>query len=142
MPDMTSRRLVRLVWVLAGLPASACLAACGAVRSSATPSPAFKGMELYSWKTPAGEWAYAILSGTNRRKFLEEVQAEPLTLAEVKRRIAELPERESLTWSNEVAEPAGTETTTLPFPPDEVIEELRALAKAGGVSFSVPSDEE
>jgi len=93
---------------------------------------AFKGMELYSWLDERGEWAFDVTFGTNRRKFLDEVKSKPLTLAQVRERIAELPELESLTWTADVAGKDG-EIVSLPFPPAAIVDELVAVARAKGV---------
>ena len=67
-----------------------------ALESERSEELAFKGMELYSWQSEAGEWQYAILVGTNRNKTLDEVRATSLDLQEVKATIEKLAINESL----------------------------------------------
>ena len=99
---------------------------------------AFKGMELYSWPTREGGkdvFHYALAFGTNRRKSREEIQAKPLTLAQVKEEIAQLPPGESLGWSNQVSDPGTGEMVTLPLPPAETLEEILQVARARQVDL-------
>lgn len=62
---------------------------------------AFKGYELYTWRSGAG-WRFAVLSGTNRTKSLAEVAAAPaLTLAQLKTRLSAMAVGETVSWSND-----------------------------------------
>ena len=82
-----------------------------------TSQTAFKGMELYSWQDKDGEWQYAVLEGTNRNKTLDEIQAAPLDLPNVKNAIAQLAVGESLFWTNSVFDAQSNQMVDLPFPP-------------------------
>ena len=99
---------------------------------------AFKGMELYSWQHEAGDWQYAILVGTNRNKTLGEVQSTPLDLQSVKTAIAQLAVGESLFWTNNVYDTSSSQTVSLPFPPDTVINELKDFAREQQVDLYIP----
>jgi diacylglycerol kinase len=106
-----------------------------AVRSEGT---AFKGMELYSWQSEAGEWQYAILVGTNRNKTLEEVQVAPLDLSGAKEAIGRLAVGESLTWMRNTFDEQSGQMVTLPFPPEAVMDELQEFAREKGVDLYIP----
>ena len=99
---------------------------------------AFKGMELYSWQNENGGWQYAILEGTNRNKTLEEVQATPLDLQNVKVTIAQMTVGESVFWTNSVYDTSSSHTLQLPFPPDAVVDELMGFAHEKQVDLYVP----
>ena len=99
---------------------------------------AFKGLELYSWQNENGGWQYAILEGTNRNKTLEEVQATPLDLQGIKNAIAKMAVGESLFWTNNVYDTGSGQTLQLPFPPDAVVDELKAFAREKQVELYVP----
>jgi len=101
---------------------------------------ALKGMELYSWSTREDGkdvFHYALTYGTNRAKDLAEIQAKPLTLAQIKEEISKLPRGESLSWSNQVAVPRTGEWITLPLPPAETIEEILEVARARQIDLWV-----
>jgi len=99
---------------------------------------AFKGMELYSWQDESGTWQYAILEGTNRNKTLEEVQATPLDLQDVKFAIGQLAVGESLFWTNKVYDTPSNQMVDLPFPSDAVIHELQSFAREKQVDLYLP----
>lgn len=101
---------------------------------------ALKGMELYSWSTREGGkdvFHYALTYGTNRAKGLAEIQAEPLTLAQVKEKISQLPPGESLSWSTQVSDPRTGEWIPLPLPAAETIEEILQAARARRIDLWV-----
>ncbi len=73
----------------------------GAQRAS---KPAFKGVELYSWKSgPANQWSYSLLPGTNRNKTLAEI-TEPRNaisgVNELKVQLAKLAKGEQVFWTS------------------------------------------
>jgi len=105
-----------------------------------TSQPAFKGMELYSWRTDTGEWRYSILLGTNRLKSVAEVQEDPLTLAQLKTAISSLAQGESLFWLNRVDESTKEQGFELAFPPRQVIAELQHYAAAHQITLHTPQD--
>jgi len=99
---------------------------------------AFKGMELYSWQSEAGEWQYSILVGTNRNKTLDEVQRAPLELHDIKKEIGELAVGESLFWMNSVFDEKTGQMVTLPYPPEYVMDELQVVACEKQVYLYIP----
>jgi diacylglycerol kinase (ATP) len=109
-----------------------------ALESERSEELAFKGMELYSWQSEAGEWQYAILVGTNRNKTLDEVRATPLDLQEVKATIEKLAVGESLFWMNSVFDTESDQMVSLPFPSQSVMDELQALAREKQVHLYIP----
>jgi hypothetical protein len=94
---------------------------------------AFKGMELYSWKTDTSVWKYAIMVGTNRNKKLDEVIKNPMSLEEVKINISIMAIGESVFWFNQV-ESSGR-MIILEYPPIEVIHELKQYASLYNVNL-------
>ncbi|MBR6290817.1 MAG: hypothetical protein IKR53_05170, partial [Clostridia bacterium] len=51
--------------------------------------PTAKGLELYAWKTDAGEWECGVMMGTNRNKTAEEIGAlKPASLQEMREILA------------------------------------------------------
>ena len=106
-----------------------------AARSEGT---AFKGMELYSWQSETGEWQYTILVGTNRNKTLDEVQAAPLDLQNVKAAIGKMAVGESLFWVHTVFDAGSGQMVTLPYPSEAVMHELQEVAREKGVDLYIP----
>jgi len=64
--------------------------------------PAFKGMELYSWRVCVScDWQFALLPGTNRLKTLAEIRDPAkanLGVAELGQRLSRLAEGERVFW--------------------------------------------
>ena len=66
--------------------------------------PAFKGVELYSWKECSScAWQFALLPGTNRLKTLAEIK-EPthaiLGVAQLRQHLSRLPKGENVYWDS------------------------------------------
>jgi hypothetical protein len=99
---------------------------------------AFKGIELYSWQDETGKWQYSILAGTNRNKSLDEVQAAPLDLGEVKEAIEKMAVGESLFWMQTAFDQKSDQMVTLPVPPEDVIRELQEFAHDKQVDLHIP----
>ena len=83
--------------LLAGL----LLAATGCCGRSAlrAKKPAFKGMELYSWKPRGEAWQFSLLVGTNRMKPVSLIRAPETTItgvADLKRELSALAKEESV----------------------------------------------
>ena len=65
--------------------------------------PAFKGMELYSWKPEGKDWHFSLLAGTNRQKSTEEItkpETAVVGVAELKKRLSTLAKGENVFWRN------------------------------------------
>lgn len=74
--------------------------------------PAFKGMELYSWKPAGADWHFSLLLGTNRLKEMSEITAPGNTftgIEELKPRLSRLAAGESVFWRNLADEPVPQE---------------------------------
>lgn len=87
--------------------------------------PRFKGVELYSWKTPAGDWLFVLLDGTNRQKDEKEVKEAKTQIKgvkDLKKALALLAEGEMVIWSKHRLQ--GFE-----FPPEGTRKEIEKLAK-------------
>ena len=90
--------------------------------------PAFKGMELYSWKPEGKDWHFSLLVGTNRLKPAEEIKKPENTVVgteELKKRLAKLAKGESVFWRN-----LADETV-----PKELEQEMRAFCETIEVRF-------
>ena len=89
------------------------------------PGHAFKGYELYSWQDGGGSWRYALLEGTNRLKSPAEVATAGVAEDQLRLRLAELPQGESVSW----CPPYAVETEVqLATPPEAVVTALLAYA--------------
>jgi diacylglycerol kinase len=99
---------------------------------------AFKGMELYSWQSEAGEWQYAILTGTNRNKTLDEVKSNPLDLQSAKESIKRMAVGESVFWMENVFDASTDQMVSLPLPPDTVLDELKEFSREKKVHLYIP----
>ena len=106
--------------------------------AAATAAPAerqekrFKGVELYSWKTEAGKWHFALLDGTNRVKTVEEVKTSPDRFENLKAlqvAISQLAEGEFVTWSDRLG--------AFDMPSKEFRAIVAKPAKQAGVTLSV-----
>lgn len=87
----------------------------------------FKGVELYSWKDKDGNWVFVLANGTNRQKNVGEIKEERLKIkgvAELKKSLALLAEREYVVWS-------AHRLPGFEFPPKDT---LKDVAKAAGES--------
>jgi hypothetical protein len=99
-----------------------CLAACQAEEPDRASELAFKGKELYSWQTDAGEWHFSLLPGTNRIKTVEEVLANPLDQQGVEAALGELAAGEQVFW---VIQMSGEDASvTFAFPPQSISDEI------------------
>jgi len=126
---MTMRRLsCTLVAFLALAGAAACVEMQGREAQ-----PSFKGMELYSWRGPDGEWLFGLTPGTNRRKSVEEIQGATTIqgIEELKQALAQLAEGEQVFWSHVGLE--GFE-----YPPAAVLREVQSFAREHEVEVEVP----
>lgn len=103
-------------------------------------NPAFKGMELYSWQDETGEWAYAILVGTNRVKSIDEIRAYPVGFDEVKSIISKMAVGESIFWFNHAFESPDGQNLALALPPKEVVEALKQHALSCQVTLHTQNE--
>jgi len=79
------------------------LVGCGVATPERAAKPAFKGMELYSWKPEGKDWRFSLLEGTNRQKSTEEIKMPEQTIVgveELKKRLGGLAEGEQVFWTN------------------------------------------
>lgn len=70
--------------------------------------PAFKGMELYSWKPEGEEWHFSLLVGTNMQKTEDEIRKLDRTIVgaeDLRVHLAKLAEGEQVFWKNLAKEP-------------------------------------
>lgn len=110
--------------------------------SCAIPAPAaageLKGYELYSWKGEQSQWLYALLPGTNRLKSEDEILSAGISEARLRIEISKLEPIESVIWC---APPGSEIQPRLAYPPADVVESLRALAREHEVHLVLCDDE-
>jgi hypothetical protein len=95
--------------------------------------PRFKGVELYSWKGPQGQWLFALLSGTNRLKDEAEVKDpknQIVGVDELKKALARLAVEEQVSWTHRVN---GFE-----YPPEATAKEIEEFATKVKVTLRRP----
>ena len=88
---------------------------------------AFKGMELYAWQNEDGDWLFSVMLGTNRYKFVEEVQANALDIGGVGQRFCEMAVGETVFWTSGAVDASG-DYVSFPFPPADLVGRLREQA--------------
>jgi hypothetical protein len=135
--------LIALALILTGL------AACGGAAKEPLPQ-SMKGYELYSWQD-AGQWHFALLTGTNRTKTMAEivtgergvtadgwVNLTVVGVNEVKDLLNRVPSGEWVSWTtgNFLNEPEKL-SVMLELPPQAVIDEVKAYAEKHGLNFQV-----
>ena len=82
----------------------ACLLAfigCSTPEPQRAEKPAFKGMELYSWKPAGKDWHFSLLPGTNRIKSpMEKTDSKDTVvgIANLKARLARMAKGEQVFW--------------------------------------------
>jgi len=100
---------------------------------------AVKGVELYSWKNPSGDWVFALLPGTNRLKTESEIQnwrnVIP-NIAVLEKRFSRLAVGEQVFWFN------AAELKGLAFPDDKMMDEVGSAAKRANIELHVPPKNE
>jgi len=111
---------------------------CETISRDPPDKPAFKGMELYSWQTDDGQWAFNILYGTNRLKTIRETQSEGMDTAEVEKCLCSMAESENVSWINSALDDATGKMQPLPLPPEDIIKDIMARAENCRVNFNSP----
>jgi len=108
----------------------------------------FKGYELYSWEEES-EWHFALITGTNRIKTLEEITSAEDFISEtgwvkiqvigadaIKDILSRLPEGESVFWCDELHIGQSAETD-FQLPPQQTTEAIEEYAQQCGLDFAV-----
>ena len=136
------------------------LAGCGQLlQSLAAPTAwdnplphAEKGYELYSRPAEQGdEWAFTLITGTNRLKTLEEIVAAESTVDEsgwvkvsvsgteaLKAVLDQLPRGERVTWiSEQWLEQVGVPAGSIGLPEETVISEVEGYCRQFGIELSI-----
>ena len=92
--------------------------------------PAFKGMDLYSWKPEGKDWHFSLLPGTNRlkpRELIMNPEDTVVGLESLRPVLSKLAKGELLGWQNLADEPL----------PDDLRKEIEALCKQLDVKLYV-----
>lgn len=115
-------------------PSAACASHVRPSPGTRLASTAFKGVELYSWRTKSGLYRYSLLWGTNRNKRESEIKSSGCVLPDVssvKKAISHLANGEWVTW---LGDEAGHGSH---LPPREILEDVSAHCKALGITLNV-----
>jgi len=121
-----TRNLVALMCLLVTV-----CAGCQRVQSERARQPAFKGMELYSWRPEGGDWHFSLLVGTNREKAVSEITKPQNTITDIpklKARLSTLARGESVLWRNLAKEPV----------PSSMVTDLQGFCEKLGVNLAGP----
>lgn len=96
-----------------------------------------KGMEIYSWQKTDGTWNYSLVAGTNRQKTVAEVTTPAVTLTcacDLKKKLAELPAGEYVTWLATLPDDAGH---VLSLPPQEVQDAIATFCREHQLNLQI-----
>lgn len=97
--------------------------------------PRFKGVELYSWKDPAGDWLFVLMDGTNDLKTEQRIKGfKPRFKGaqEAGKAIARLAQGEQVIWVDTIQ---GFE-----LPPEAVRKAIAKAAKDSRIDLSMPGE--
>ena len=117
---------------------------------SVSPLPSsFKGYELYSW--PVGDdWNFTLITGTNRTKTLVEITSQEiifeqdgwvkitvLGIHELLLVLDRLPSSEQIFWLDGTRLEISQESSTITFPPEDVVEQVRQFSHQKGLDLQI-----
>ena len=101
---------------------------CDSIPPQRSEKPAFKGMELYSFKPTGKDWHFSLLPGTNRLTPIEIIKGTAIVgLPHLKPKLAELAKGEIVSWKNLAEEPV----------PQQVVNELTAFCSENQTSLTL-----
>lgn len=93
---------------------------------------AFKGYELYSWKSE-GKLYFALLLGTNRNKVSSELIKDKIeNLSDLKNKLATLSKGEQIFWTSS----GKMEEITFESPDKSIVDEIMNLAKEKEITIT------
>jgi hypothetical protein len=119
------------------------LSVCVSQVRDSPPHETRMGYELYSWPGSSGRWNFCIRLNTNSEATVEQVFDKRTVLrsvAQLKRRISELPAGTQVFWVDRIPSgngPKATGSESLSYPPAELREEIRGYAKKHQVEVQV-----
>jgi hypothetical protein len=117
----------------------------------ATPLPhSAKGYELYSWQAN-DQWHFALVTGTNRAKSLEEIISNENTVTSdgwvgigvqgvdaIQNVLSGLPQHEEILWvGKQWLEQAQVQADSITLPPQEIIDVVQGYCKRSGLELQV-----
>ena len=117
----------------------------------ATPLPhSAKGYELYSWQAN-DQWHFALVTGTNRVKSLEEITANENTVTSdgwvrigvqgvdaIQNVLSGLTQHEEILWvGKQWLEQAQVQADSITLPPQEIIDVVQGYCKRSGLELQV-----
>ena len=133
------------------------LAACSTQIKTLTPEisenllpHSMKGYEIYSWQE-GEQWAFKLITGTNRQKSIEEIMSnsEPIQedslvnikiigVDELKKILGRIPKDESVFWlTADRIDSTANQAIPFGFPPDILIEDIQDFCEQVGVDLIV-----
>jgi len=115
-----------------------CISSALPPEGSRTEKPAFKGVELYTWKSSQGDFRYSLLWGTNRNKTPEEITRPECATGELGMLslLGRLAVGEHVLWFK-----TGDECPACLFPSAEAIARIRQRAKEAGIFLDLDPGE-
>lgn len=98
---------------------------------------AFKGWELYSWKS-GKSWQFSLLKGTNRCKQCAEIKNAKgiLSIDQVETSLATLAKSEYIVWIGKKAANISGQCD-LAMPPSSTVRRIKARCKKGDLVLSI-----
>ena len=101
---------------------------CSSTAPQRATAPAFKGMELYSWKPVGQDWHFSLLPGTNGLKPIEIIEGTAVVgIRQLKPKLAQLAKGESVFWQNLTQQPV----------PQRVVDELTSFCAENQVCLTI-----
>ena len=108
-----------------------------------------KGYELYSWPED-GQWHFALITGTNRNKSLEEIISKDDFISEagwvkvhvvgvdaIKAVLSKLPRNEFIMWLAGMREQSGETDIEIQLPLEQTTDAIKEYAKRCGLDFQI-----
>jgi len=109
-----------------------------------------KGYELYSWSED-GEWHFTLITGTNRKKTLEEVTEDVNTISEdgwvhihvvdvdaIKTVLSRLPQDEHVMWLGRLRTDQAPENgVTITLPTEPIVDAIKEHASRCSVDLAI-----
>lgn len=87
-------------------------------------TPSEKGYELFSYKDADGMWVFALLESTGQVKTLQEIEANPLLLNQLKQEFKKLAEGETVLWLTDCLNDETDEWVVFPIPPEILMSDV------------------
>ncbi len=107
------------------------------MRSSLNSQSSMKGWELYSFTEDGKNIKYALLVGTNRCKFPEEIRNAGVSYKKLLKGLKVLAKGERILWRNGVPRPCVSAGIAFEYPQKKTVADLEAACKRLGISLAI-----